>query len=199
MSTQLVIVRFIDDDISVFQIILFRTLFGLLAISGLIVRDAGTYLRPNRPVLAILCGSLAFLASTFFYLAAKELPVADITAIHFVRPVFAALVAAVALREALQGSRILAIVAGVIGAAIIVRPGFVEVNIGVLFVLGAVAVQSWNPTTENCSQKASSGYCCHMECPDNTAFSDYHLIFFLDDPNLEPGWVDGLNRLIGNR
>ena len=154
MSTQLVIVRFIDDDISVFQIILFRTLFGLLAISGLIVRDAGTYLRPNRPHLAILCGALAFLASTFFYLAAKELPVADITAIHFVRPVFAALVAAVALREALQGSRILAIAAGVIGAAIIVRPGFVEVNIGVLFVLGAVAVQSWNPINRKLLSKS---------------------------------------------
>ena len=145
MSTQLVIVRFIGDDISVFEIILFRTLFGLVAISGLIVRGASTYLRPNRPGLAILCGALAFLASTFFYLAAKELPVADITAIHFVRPVFAALVAAIVLREALRGSRVTAIIAGLIGAATIIRPGIVDVNVGVLFVLGAVAVQSWNP------------------------------------------------------
>ena len=202
MSTQLVIVRFIDDDISVFQIILFRTLFGLLAISGLIVRDAGTYLRPNRPVLAILCGFLAFLASTFFYLAAKELPVADITAIHFVRPVFAALVAAVALREALQGSRILAIAAGVIGAAIIVRPGFVEVNIGVLFVLEVqlqYKVGINKPKTA--LKKRSSGYCRHMECPDNTAFSDYHIIFFLDDPTWsQVGWMALIGVLeIGNQ
>ena len=154
MSAQLVIVRFIGDDISVFEIFLFRTLFGLLAISGLIARGAKIYLRPNRPGLAVLCGALAFLASTFFYLAAKKLPVADITAIHFVRPVFAALVAAIVLREALLGSRIAAIIAGVIGAAIIVRPGLVEVNIGVLFVLGAVAVQSWNPINRKLLSKS---------------------------------------------
>ena len=154
MSGQLVIVRFIGEDISVFEIILFRALFGLLAVSGLIIRSAGTYLRPNRPGLAVLCGALAFLASMFFYLAAKELPVADITAIHFARPVFAALVAAVVLREALRGSRIFAIIAGVVGAAIIVRPGLVEVNIGVLFVLGAVAVQSWNPINRKLLSKS---------------------------------------------
>ena len=154
MSGQLVIVRFIGEDISVFEIILFRALFGLLAVSGLIIRGAGTYLRPNRPGLAVLCGALAFLASTFFYFAATELPVADITAIHFVRPVFAALVAALVLREVLRGSRIFAIIAGVVGAAIIVRPGLVEVNIGVLFVLGAVAVQSWNPINRKLLSKS---------------------------------------------
>ena len=40
------------------------------------------------------------------------------------------------------------------GAAIIVRPGLVEVNIGVLFVLGAVAVQSWNPINRKLLSKS---------------------------------------------
>ncbi len=154
MSGQLVVVRSLGDEISVFEILLFRSLFGLMAISGMIVSKADIVLRPNRPGLAILCGSLAFLAGTFFYLAAKELPVADITAIHFVRPVFAALVASIVLREALRGSRVVAILAGVIGAAIIVRPGLVEVNIGVLFVLGAVTVQSWNPINRKLLSKS---------------------------------------------
>jgi drug/metabolite transporter (DMT)-like permease len=154
MSGQLVVVRSLGDEISVFEILLFRSLFGLTAISGLIVKRADVVLLPNRPGLAILCGVLAFLAGTFFYLAAKELPVADITAIHFIRPVFAAMVAAIVLREALRGSRILAIFAGVVGAAIIVRPGLVEVNIGVLFVLGAVAVQSWNPINRKLLSKS---------------------------------------------
>ena len=43
------------------------------------------------------------------------------------------------------GNRAWAIVAGLVGAAIIIRPGLVELNVGVLFVLGVVVVQSWNP------------------------------------------------------
>jgi len=57
----------------------------------------------------------------------------------------AALVAAVVLGETLRGGRVVAILAGLIGAAIIIRPGMVTLNVGVLYVLGVVAVQSWNP------------------------------------------------------
>ena len=93
ISTQLVIVRFIDDDISVFQIILFRTLFGLLAISSLIVRDAGTYLRPNRPGLAILCGFWHSLRAPFSIW--QRITGRGYYCDTFCEPVFAALVAAV--------------------------------------------------------------------------------------------------------
>lgn len=154
MSGQLVIVRFIGDGISVFEIIFFRALVGLVAVSGVIARNPRTHLRPNRPGLAVLCGSLAFLASVFFYLAAQELPVADITAIHFLRPVLAAVLAAVVLGEAWRGSRIGAIAAGLVGAAIIIRPGLVEINIGVLYVLCVVAVQSWNPINRKLLSKS---------------------------------------------
>lgn len=154
MSGQLVIVRFIGDQISVFEIIFFRALVGLIAVSGVIARSPRVHLRPNRPGLAVLCGSLAFLASVFFYLAAQELPVADITAIHFLRPVFAAVLAALVLGEAWRGSRIGAIVAGLIGAIVIIRPGMVELNIGVLYVLGVVAVQSWNPINRKLLSKS---------------------------------------------
>lgn len=154
MSGQLVIVRSIGDDISVFEIIFFRAIVGLIAVSGVIAGNPEVHLRPNRPGLAILCGSLAFLASVFFYLAAQELPIADITAIHFLRPVFAAILAALVLGEAWRGSRISAIVAGLIGATVIIRPGLVELNIGVLYVLGVVAVQSWNPINRKLLSKS---------------------------------------------
>lgn len=154
MSGQLVIVRFIGDEISVFEIIFFRALVGLAAISGVIAANPRRHLRPNRPGLAILCGALAFLASMFFYLAAQELPIADITAIHFLRPVFAAVLAALVLGEVWRGSRVGAIVAGVIGATIIIRPGLVELNVGVLYVLGVVAVQSWNPINRKLLSKS---------------------------------------------
>ncbi len=145
MTTQLGIVRLIANEINIFEIIFFRALFGLFAISPLIIKNAKVFLIPNRPGLTILCGGLAFLASTFFYLSAKYLPIADITAIHFTRPIFASVLAAIVLREAIGGNRMTAIIFGFLGAIIIVRPGLVELNIGVIYVLGVVVVQSWNP------------------------------------------------------
>jgi len=203
MTTQLGIVRLISHEINVFEIILFRSLFGLIAVSPVIARGASIYLRPNRPGLAILCGALAFLASTFFYLSAKHLPIADITAIHFTRPIFAAVLAAVILREAIRGSRMIAIVAGLVGAAVIVRPGLVELNIGVLYVFGVVAVQSWNPINRKLLSKS--------EHPDTVAIWNILTIlplaliaslFVWTTPTLEQlGWmaVIGLLELANQR
>jgi drug/metabolite transporter (DMT)-like permease len=145
MTAQLAIVRHVAHEVNVFEIVFFRGVFGVLAISPMMLSANRAWLRPNRPWLMALTGTLAFLATVGFYFAAKHLPIADITAIHFSRPLFAAIVAAIVLGETLRGGRIVAIVAGLVGAAIIIRPGMVELNVGVLYVLGVVAVQSWNP------------------------------------------------------
>ena len=145
MVLQLAVVRMIADGVHVFEIVLFRGLFGAIVMAPLLIRGRAVFLRPNRPGLIWLTGSLAFLASVLFYLSARHLPIADITAIHLSRPIFAAVVAVIVLGEALSRSRVLAIALGLIGAAIIIRPGQVELNVGVIYVLGVVAVQSWNP------------------------------------------------------
>lgn len=203
MTAQLGIVRLISEEISVFEIILFRSLFGLIAISPVIASGVQIYLKPNRPGLAILCGALAFLASVFLYFAAKHLPIADITAIHFTRPLFAALLAALVLREAIHRDRTIALAAGFIGAAVIIRPGIVDLNIGVLYVLGVVAVQSWNPINRKLLSKS--------EHPDTVAIWNILTIlplafiaslFFWTTPTLEQlAWmaVIGLLELANQR
>ena len=145
MVVQLGIVRMIANDISVFEIVFFRALFSCIFIAPLIVGNPTVLLRPNRPVIMGICGFLAFVAGVCFYFAAKYMPIADITAIHFSRPIFAAVLASIVLKEGLKGPRAIAIIGGFIGAAIIIRPGLVEFNVGIFFVLGVVVVQTWNP------------------------------------------------------
>jgi len=144
-SLQLGCVKVIAHQIDVFEIVFFRALFSLLFVAPLVIGNARVLLRPVRWGICLLCSALAFVANVCFYLAAKHLPLADITAIHFIRPIFAAILASIILGELIRGSRAIAIIAGVIGAIIIIRPGLVELNVGVLFVLGVVVVQSWNP------------------------------------------------------
>ena len=145
MVVQLGLVRMIANDISVFEIVFFRALFSCIFIAPLIVGNPTVLLRPNRPVIMGICGFLAFIAGVCFYFAAKYMPIADITAIHFSRPIFAAILASIVLKEGLKGPRAIAIIGGFIGAAIIIRPGLVEFNVGIFFVLGVVVVQTWNP------------------------------------------------------
>jgi drug/metabolite transporter (DMT)-like permease len=148
ITFQLAIVRHIlnaANPVSVFEIVFLRGAFGLLVISPLMLRGGGRHLRPNRLGLNLLCGSLAFTATVLFFFAARHLPIADITAIHFSRPIFATIAAALVLHEAMRGSRVLALGLGIVGAAIIIRPGLVEFNIGIAYVIGVIAVQTWNP------------------------------------------------------
>ena len=144
-TLQLGMVKLIADELNVFEILFVRALFSFLFVMPLLIGNARTLLFPVRWGICLLCGVLAFVANVCFYFAAKYMPIADITAIHFARPIFAAIMASIFLGEIIRGSRAVAIVAGLVGAAIIVRPGLVDLNIGVLFVFGVVAVQSWNP------------------------------------------------------
>jgi drug/metabolite transporter (DMT)-like permease len=191
ITTQLAIVRHIGDDIHVFEIVFFRGLFGVVALAPLLHKDWQTHLIPKRPWLNLLCGTLAFFSSVSFFFAALLVPLADIMAFLFARPISAGIVAAIVLGEALTRSRILAILLGLAGALIIVRPGLVGFNPGVLFVLGTLALRSWNPLNRRILSK--------IEHPDTIAvwnilvFVPYGLllaVFVWTTPTLiQLGWM----------
>jgi len=196
-TIQLGIVKLLASDLNVFEILFVRALFSLLFILPLLAGNARTLLRPVRWGICLLCGVLAFAANVCFYFAAKYMPIADITAIHFARPIFAAIMASIFLGEIIRGSRAIAIVAGLVGAAIIVRPGLVDLNIGVLFVFGVVAVQSWNPINRRMLAKS--------EHPDTIAvwnpliiipLAFFPAIFVWIPPTLEQiGWMAAIGIL----
>jgi drug/metabolite transporter (DMT)-like permease len=169
ITAQLAIVRHIGADIHVFEIIFFRGIFGVLTLTPLLAKSWQTHLAPNRPWLNLLCGTIAFFSSVSFFFAALYVPLADIMAFLFARPVTAGIFAAIVLREALTRSRIIAVVLGIIGALIIVRPGLVEFNSGYLFVLGTLAFRSWNPINRRMLSK--------VEHPDTIAV--WNIIIFV--------------------
>ncbi len=160
MVIQLSIVRMIANNINVFEIVFFRALFSCLFILPIITSNPAV-LKVNRPLIMAVCAVLAFIAGVCFYFAAKFMPIADITAIHFSRPIFAAILAAFVLKEVIKGPRAIAIIGGFVGAAIIIRPGFVEFNVGIFFVLGVIVVQTWNPINRRLLAKS--------EHPDSVA------------------------------
>jgi len=65
----------------------------------------------------------------WFYAMAR-IPIAEVTAMNYMSPVYVTLGAALILRERLAARRIFAILAAIIGAAIILRPGTREITTG---------------------------------------------------------------------
>ena len=74
--------------------------------------------------------------SLWFYAMAR-IPIADVTAMNYLTPIYVTLGAALFLGEKLALRRILAVVAELVGALIILRPGFREVGMGHLAMLFA--------------------------------------------------------------
>ena len=81
-------------------------------------------------------GFVHALAVILWFFAMTRIPIAEVTAMNYLSPVYVTLGAALFLGERLALRRILAVVFALIGAAIILRPGFREVNVGHLAMLG---------------------------------------------------------------
>ncbi len=81
----------------------------------------------------------AFGVMLWFY-AMTRIPIAEVTAMNYLAPVFVTLGAALFLGEKLAARRLLAVGAALVGALIILRPGFREIDPGHLAMLVAGVV-----------------------------------------------------------
>lgn len=75
----------------------------------------------------------------WFY-AMVRIPIAEVTAMNYLAPIYVTIGAALFLGERLAARRIFAVIMGLVGAAIILRPGFREVSDGHLAMLLAAVV-----------------------------------------------------------
>lgn len=75
-------------------------------------------------------------AVMLWFFAMTQIPLAEVTAMNYMTPVYVTLGAALFLGEKLAFRRIAAILVALIGVLIILRPGFREVSSGHLAMLG---------------------------------------------------------------
>lgn len=81
-------------------------------------------------------GAVHTLAVMLWFFAMTRLPLAEVTAMSYLSPVYVTLGAALFLGERLSVARLSAVAAALVGAAIILRPGIREVDPGHLAMLG---------------------------------------------------------------
>ncbi|MEE8444396.1 MAG: EamA family transporter, partial [Alphaproteobacteria bacterium] len=140
----MVIARHLSPDLPIFVIVFFRSVFGLTFLMPTAARRGLVGLRTDHLRLYMFRGLTAFISIAGFFYAATFMPLADIAAIGFTRPAFACIAAIMILGEIAHARRWAAIAIGFVGALIVVRPGFAEINPGILFVFGAITAQVAN-------------------------------------------------------
>jgi drug/metabolite transporter (DMT)-like permease len=95
----------------------------LVLLAFLAARGELKRLRTARPGVQIARGLLLAGASFLYFTSLTVLPLAEAAAIGFVMPLFLALLAVPMLGERMDGARMAAVLVGLAGALVIVRPG----------------------------------------------------------------------------
>ena len=136
-AAQTAIVRYLSKDLHFLEISLFRALFGVVAMLPWLLRAGIGVMRTRNTGLYAARGALSTVAMYGWFGSLALIPIADATAVSFTFPLFIALFGVLFLRESAHLWRWTALLAGFAGTLVIVRPGFQEINVGMLMVIGA--------------------------------------------------------------
>ena len=140
------ITRHVVQDLPVYVVVFFRSLFGLLAMLPFLLRPGLASLRPGRPRLHVLRAVIGLAAMGCWFYALRHLPLAEATALSFTMPLFASVAAVLVLGERMRARRWTAVAVGFAGAMIILRPGFAAVSAATLLVLFAALLMAASQT-----------------------------------------------------
>jgi len=142
-ATHDVVVKFLGGLYSPVQIIFFSVLLGFPLVTVMLISDRSDgHLRPVHPWwTALRTGSAVITGVSAFY-AFSVLPLAQTYAILFAAPLLITLLAIPILGEKVGLRRGLAIVAGLIGVLIVLRPGAAPLSLGHAAALAAAVFSS---------------------------------------------------------
>lgn len=125
-------------ELNVFQIMELRSVLGFFMLYPLVHMSGGlAAMKTSRPLQHILRNLIHYAAQLGWFFALTLIPLGQVVSIEFTMPIWTAILAASFLGERVTAAKILAIVLGLLGVAIIVRPGTSEINPGQLIALGA--------------------------------------------------------------
>jgi drug/metabolite transporter (DMT)-like permease len=125
-------------ELSVFQIMEVRSILGFFMLYPLIRLHGGlAAMKTSRPLQHIGRNLIHYAAQLGWFFALTLIPLGQVVSIEFTMPIWTAILAASFLGERITAGKIAAIVLGVVGVLIIVRPAAGEINPGQLIALGA--------------------------------------------------------------
>jgi drug/metabolite transporter (DMT)-like permease len=154
------LVKALTADFPVLEIVMFRSLVGFLAMLPMIVRAGGlSALRTRRPMGHVMRTVYGFIGTVTSVYGFGVLPLVTVTALGFAMPLFLTIVSVPLLGERVGPRRATAVLVGLLGVMVMLRPWHVDAD---SLPLGAVAIVmagvfTWSLSMINIRQMGDAG------------------------------------------
>ena len=130
------IVKHVGSDVPAAQAAFLRYILGLVFLLPMIRPILRAHLTSRQKRLFWARGAVHTLAVILWFFAMARIPIAEVTAMNYLSPVYVSLGAALFLGERLPPRRLAAVVIALVGAIIILRPGMKAVEPGHIAMIG---------------------------------------------------------------
>ena len=128
-------IKLAQEELNVFTTGFLRFLFGFLIITPYILKTKFKVFSTKNLKIHIVRSALNLPAMLLGFAALAMLPLEKMTAIHFIVPIIVTILAVIFLKEKIYLYRSIALVMGFLGMLIILRPGIIDISIGIYMAL----------------------------------------------------------------
>ena len=179
-----VFMRFAQSDINVFTASFLRFGIGFVIILPYLFYSKFNVYKTNNIKLHFIRGIINVPTMYVGFAALMFIPLEQIQALHFIVPIIVTFLAVFFFKEKIRFVRISALIIGLIGMLVMLRPGIIEMNIGVYMVLFSSLVWSFIIIiTKFLSKNDSPITILTYQYSLVTFFSFFIVIFFWEMPS----------------
>ena len=179
-------IKLAQEELNVFTTGFLRFFFGFLIIIPYIFKTKFEVFSTKNLKIHILRSALNLPAMLLGFAALAMLPLEKMTAIHFIVPIIVTILAVIFLKEKIYLYRSIALVMGFLGMLIILRPGIIDISIGIYMAL--ISSLIWSVViilTKKVSKDDSAITILSHQYVYMSLFSFPLVIYFWDQPSLK--------------
>ena len=179
-------IKLAQEELNVFTTGFLRFFFGFLIITPYILKTKFKVFSTKNLKIHIVRSALNLPAMLLGFAALAMLPLEKMTAIHFIVPIIVTILAVIFLKEKIYLYRSIALVMGFLGMLIILRPGIIDISIGIYMAL--ISSLIWSVViilTKKVSKDDSAITILSHQYVYMTLFSFPLVIYFWDQPSLK--------------
>ena len=178
-------IKLAQEELNVFTTGFLRFFFGFLIITPYILKTRFEVFSTKNLKIHILRSALNLPAMLLGFAALAMLPLEKMTAIHFIVPIIVTILAVIFLKEKIYLYRSIALVMGFLGMLIILRPGIIDISIGIYMAL--ISSLIWSVViilTKKVSKDDSAITILSHQYVYMSLFSFPLVIYFWEQPSL---------------
>ncbi len=185
-TLMLTFLKLAQEDVNVYVAGFLRFFFGLLVITPYILKTKLAVFKTKHIKKHFVRSALNLPAMLLYFSTLVMLPFEKVTAISFIVPFIVTVLAVIFLGEKIYIYRTMALVLGFVGMLIMLRPGFIDISIGVYMALFSSFL--WSVViiiTKKISKDDSSITILSYQSVFMSIFSFIVVLFFWQMPSLK--------------